>query len=67
MNFIGLIFKMLVKGNAQDVPNDKETVADTERNLGGGGGVLEARRAEWGGYGRYGRYVRSLPEKMLNK
>ena len=24
MNFIGLIFIMFVKGNAQDVPNDKD-------------------------------------------
>ena len=28
------------------------TVADPELNLGGGGGFLEDRRAEWGGYGR---------------
>ena len=27
-----------------------KAVADPERNL--GGGALEARRAEWGGYGR---------------
>ena len=38
---------MLVKGNAQDVPNDKEIVADPERNLGRRGGVL-------GGGGRGG-------------
>ena len=45
MNFIGLIFIMLVKGNAQDVPNDKET----NRGGGGGGGLGLGRQKYRGG------------------
>ena len=53
MNFIGLIFIMLVKGNAQDVPNDKETNRgeweDEKYSGGGGGGGYATEKKNRGG------------------
>ena len=56
MNFIGLIFVMLVEGNAQDVPNDKETnrgwrIGVGRRKIQGGGYAIKKNRGG-GGVGR---------------